>query len=530
MDKTQFIAGIFDKYPERILENRITIEGNVIGALWADPISLDEYELKASDFITKDGRFFFKIARMLRTQYKLNEFDEAAVITHLTEELREDLDDRGGYREIKNLVDITSTKNIMVYVDELNKSNLILKLYKSGFSLLTPIEDMNGKEVIAYDQIKKLDYQGALEWWEAILSTFANNSNANSSILEEKTQFTITDEMISEFEEGQMVGTSFGYIDDTDVNGNPIRVMPFLDAEVCSLRHGTTTALCGYSSVGKSMLLCGILLALVSHGEKVCIISNEMNSTPYMLNFLCFLAYRKFRYNKLTRSKLQTGEMSDEDKAVLKKTQKYFNDNFANDIMFYHISDADTSMLKRVLRRAHLMGGATVMMYDTMKAQLNDYNDDKPAYLSLIRDSREIDLAMKKFDMIGLISLQISSATKGRTWIDESCISQSKQLIEIMENCWMMRNLYGPQELTPGDKYYLNPFRRVKNKQTGQWEKEQFLTDPNSNYKLLYITKNRAGKNSENSSEILLLKADTHLAVFHEEAWAKGVRGYIGAN
>ena len=151
-----------------------------------------------------------------------------------------------------------------------------------------------------------------------------------------------------------------------------------------------------------------------------------MNSTPYMLNFICFLAYRKFRYSKLTRSKLQTGEMSDEDRAVLKKTQKYFNDNFAKDIMFYHISDADTSMLKRVLRRAHLMGGATVMMYDTMKAQLNDYNDDKPAYLSLIRDSREIDLAMKKFDMIGLISLQISSATKGRTWIDESCISQSK--------------------------------------------------------------------------------------------------------
>ena len=52
---------------------------------------------------------------------------------------------------------------------------------------------------------------------------------------------------------------------------------------------------------------------------------------------------------------------------------------------------------------------------------------------------------------------------------------RQKKLIEIMENCWMMRNLYGPQELTPGDKYYLNPFRRVKNKQTGQWEKEQFL-------------------------------------------------------
>ena len=161
MDKTQFISGILDKYPERILENRITIEGNVIGALWADPISIDEYDLKVSDFITKDGRFFFKVARMLRNQYKLNEFDEAAVITHLTDELREELDDRGGYREIKHLVDVTSTKNIMVYVDELNKSNLILKLFKSGFSLLTPIEEVDSLnevevEVLVFDSPAKV--------------------------------------------------------------------------------------------------------------------------------------------------------------------------------------------------------------------------------------------------------------------------------------------------------------------------------------------------------------------------------------
>ncbi len=341
MNKSQFIVGVFDQYPEKLLENRITIEGNVIGALWADPISIDEYNLSAKDFITKDGSFFFKVARMLRTQYKLNEFDEAAVLTHLTEELKDELDERGGYKEIKNLMDITSTKNIMVYVDELNKANLILKLYRSGFSLLNPIEDMNGKKVIAYEQMKKLDYQGALEWWEATLSTFANDASANSSILEEKTKFTITDDMISNLEEGQMVGTSFGYIDDTDINGNPIRVMPFLDAEVCSLRHGTTTALCGYSSVGKSMLLCGILLALVSHGERVCIISNEMNSTPYMLNFICFLAYRKFRYSKLTRSKLQSGEMTQEDKEVLKKT--IYIDGLDGEGVIYQIERGDTA-------------------------------------------------------------------------------------------------------------------------------------------------------------------------------------------
>ena len=50
MNKSQFIVGVFDPYPEKLLENRITIEGNVIGALWADPISIDEYNLSAKDF------------------------------------------------------------------------------------------------------------------------------------------------------------------------------------------------------------------------------------------------------------------------------------------------------------------------------------------------------------------------------------------------------------------------------------------------------------------------------------------------
>ena len=92
----------------------------------------------------------------------------------------------------------------------------------------------------------------------------------------------------------------------------------------------------------------------------------------------------------------------------------------------------------------------------------------------------------------------------------------------------MMRVLM-KQETIPGDKYYINPFRWVRNA-NGVWEKQPYTLDPNGNYRVLYITKNRAGKNSESTNECLLLKADTHIAVFHEEAWCTPVRGFIGAN
>ena len=36
MDKTHFISGVFDIYDERLLESRLTEEGNVCGALLKD--------------------------------------------------------------------------------------------------------------------------------------------------------------------------------------------------------------------------------------------------------------------------------------------------------------------------------------------------------------------------------------------------------------------------------------------------------------------------------------------------------------
>ena len=527
MDKNLFLPGVYDKYPEMLLKNRIQIEGNVIGVLWSDPLLVSDYNLKANEFITRDGRFFYSVAKILREEHHLNEFDEAAVVTHLKPDVLERLNERGGYASIRKIMDISNTKNAPSYIDTLNKSNLFLKLYASGFPVTSEVEDGKGNKVIPYEYCQKFDCQGVSDWFDALLVRLSKDEGHNSKVIEEKLDFTITDELLSDLEQGQLVGTGFGYIDDTNIEGKPIRVFPWLDSEVCSLRHKTTTALCGYSSTGKSMLLCEIVLALISKGEKVCIISNEMDSTPYYLNFISFLAYRKFRYTHLTRTRLQSGDLSDEDKDVLAKVKKYFNDNFAKYLVFYQITDSDIQLVKRKLKYAVLELGCSVFWYDTMKADISDYNKDQPNYLSLIRDSREIDAMAKKHDLIALVSLQISSATKGRAWIDEGTISQSKQIIEVMENCWMLRNCYGDPELRPDGKYFLNPFQRKK--KDGKWVKEPYMIDPNANYKVLFITKNRAGSNSESTGECLLLKADTHIATFHEEAWCTPSRAYIGA-
>ena len=56
MDKTQFISGVCDLYDERLLESRLTEEGNVCGSLLKDLTLYDDCGLTPKDFVTKSGR------------------------------------------------------------------------------------------------------------------------------------------------------------------------------------------------------------------------------------------------------------------------------------------------------------------------------------------------------------------------------------------------------------------------------------------------------------------------------------------
>ena len=42
---SDFVVGVEDKYPKALLENRLSIEGNVCGALFKDILLLDDASL-----------------------------------------------------------------------------------------------------------------------------------------------------------------------------------------------------------------------------------------------------------------------------------------------------------------------------------------------------------------------------------------------------------------------------------------------------------------------------------------------------
>ena len=66
VNKEAFIAGICDKIDERLLEDRVTVEGNAVSIFLQDLTNYNDINYKPEDFLTKDGRFLFCVGKSLR--------------------------------------------------------------------------------------------------------------------------------------------------------------------------------------------------------------------------------------------------------------------------------------------------------------------------------------------------------------------------------------------------------------------------------------------------------------------------------
>ena len=507
-----------EKYPEDLLKDRNTQEGNVISCLWQDPLLIDEVGLTANDFITKDGRFYFSVAQNLRNKgYTV--LDEVTVLSNSQETVIEGFNERGGYRTIQQLMDIVNIKNWERIIDNLNKSNIILNLHRNGFNLLKPITE-NGKEVIPLKLFQRMDSESVLDWYDNKIASFG--TNCSSKVLEEE-EIDITDEFINDLEEGLEAGVPFDFCG-KDVNLEEVRCLPFLSNQMSGLMDGTFSILGGYSSTGKTTMWVTILMALAHRDRKILIISNEQKVKVFKISFIVWVLYKYFRYYDVTKKKMTNGEFAEIHKQYIKKAQQYWRDNFKGKFKFIGIPDADMSLVKKKIRQNVLQDGYDVVLYDTFKMDFNDLNTDS-IWAGLLKNSREFDAIAKKYNIIMLASLQLTINTLGKLFLDASVLSGSKQIKEVVENLLLLRSVYSEEIDKANHKYYCRPFQLKKI--GDKWIEEEYEPDPTAVYKMLFVDKNRNGNNSTDTGVAYLLRFDGQHGIFKEVAQCRPKHGYI---
>lgn len=513
----EFITGVKEKYPAALLKGRIEAEGNVISCFFKDMLLLDDTTFEQKDFITADGLFYFSMLKNLRKKgfYSL---DEITILSNMNEDVIGRYEDCGGWEAIQHQIDIINVQNFDTYIDILYRENILLHMHDDGFNLLKEIM-VNDKLVVPLKLFRKMTAEEVTDWYDARINSYG--TGYSSKILEEE-EIDFDDEFIESCVEGEENGVPFdiaGY----DVNGEEINCFPFLSRQTMGLLEGTLTMMGGFSSAGKSTWWVTVLMALLNYDRKILIISNEETVKKYKIKFMIWLLGKRNRYFKLTKKKMTTGDIDKISREQLKDVQEFWRKNYKGRVKFITITDADMSIVKKKIRECALRQGYDTVLYDTFKIQEGDFSSARQD-LSLVRDSRELDKLGKKYNLIMLASVQLAEYMKGKLFLDASCLSNAKQIKEILENLFLMRTVYD-EELDEKSKYYCRPFRLKK--VGDKWIEEEYTPDRTAVWRMLFVEKTRNGSNSSDTGVCYLLKYDGDHSIFRETCQCRPKHGEI---
>lgn len=515
--KTDFLTGVTDKYPEQLLKGRLEIEGNVVSCFFKDMLLLDEVKLESKNFITQDGYFYFSLLKNLRKSgfYSL---DEVTILSNCKEDIIERYNACGGWDSIQHQIDIINEKNFDTYLDILYRENILLSMCDDGFNLLNHVI-VNDKKVIPIKLLRKMTAEEVCDWYAARIESY--DCGQSSSVLEEE-EIDFTDEFIEACSSGEENGVDFGTAGD-DINLKEINCFPFLSRQINGLLPGTLTMMGGFSSTGKSTWWITIIMALLYQEKKVLIISNEEDSKKFKLKFLVWILGKYCRYFKLTKKKLMSGNLTDEDREYIKIAQKYWRENYKGRVKFIEVNTSNISVYKKKIRENVLRYAYDVALVDTFKLSEDDFKGQRQD-LALVRDSRELDRLAKKYNIIMLASVQLLESMKGKLFLDSSVLTNSKQIKEVLENLFFMRNLYD-EELDPKSKYYCHPFRLKK--VNDKWIEEEYKPDSTAIWRVIFLEKCRSGANSSDNGICYLSKFSGDYAIFRETAQCRIKHGEI---
>lgn len=505
------------EYPKSILKGRKNIEGTVLGCLFQDLLLIKEYDIKDSHFLSTEGKFYFGIINNLLRKNIL-EITDTDIRLNSSDDVIEQYKNYGGMKQIEKLKRVSDLKNFESYIDELFKKNLYMELCDDGVDLEKEIEieTKTGTKLMKYiDIFELMTCEEVVKFMQNRLCGKTQGVISNGI---EESYGEIPEDFIDELYDGKTMGVFFDSVDD-------IKLLPYMSKEILGLKKKTLSMLASFVNVGKTTLLCNIILSLASKNQKVLVITNEMKIKDYWTNFLVYIGANMLENRGLTKRKVKSGNLTDEDKNTLIKARKLYNEKFADKLIICSILDSDMDLVEKLTRKYSLSKNIDVLVYDTFKQK---FQGSEVSYKDLIKDSRDADKLCKKYDLIGLCAIQLSQSYLGNLVLDLSMLAGAKQINEILENLIMMRSVY-KEELKKDSKYYIHPFIRFKNEK-GEWDIKEIDLDKNNTYRILFLTKTRDGETFEDSNTAVLCSYVGRTGTFKEICLCRPARGMINQN
>lgn len=453
----------------KINEDRERLEASFVFCLWKNPSLYDDYkDISDNTLITPDAKFYYLLGKALREQ-GLNTFDNLSVDTFLSTKpaIKKKYDDYGGWKEVEELKNLTQEENVISYFDQINKNNYLCNVcekYDKTFENVAALKKLSSDEVyMVFDTINTS-------------SSLVNNRETEISNL------VISDTDIESYNRGEAVGISYA------------KAFPLLNYTTLGLPRGDITLVTGHSGAGKTSFVFRMLLAITTNGEPTAVISNEMQITAYKHLLLSHVLTEELDYYKLTRKKLKQGHWADEELAKIKEAQKIVNEKYGDKMFFVKLFDNNSNIVLREMKRLNRKYGVKVFCWDTYKA--DDTMTDK-MWQELLMGSRRVFNLVAKENWSLVCTFQLALYTTNQRYLDAGCLSNSKQIKEVVSEHIMLRKLWWDEY--PGEKYDCKPYKLSNGQRTEiQLDKEKL-------YIVAFIDKTR----NDDNAKCILFKWDS---------------------
>ena len=501
----------------KMLEKRGALEGALLGALFNDILLVEEFKLKEDLFIKEESKIYFRILSTL-LEKKTFEVTDVDIRLHCSEELKQSYDDFGGFDTIKNLQCKVSEENFESYLDDIQKQNYIIKLAEEGLDLDQSIE-INVKSRIIRKTYFEIFKPMTCEECVAFMS------NRHGTLVEcvnktgvEEHSGHINMDFLDTLDSGNVMGTP---MDTVEIGDEVVRFMPYISRETLGFSPATLSMIASFVNCGKSTFATNLALSLVSKGENVLIICNELQIADFHTNFISYITVNILKNYSLHKKRLKMGNFNDSEKKIIQQAMEIYNREFADNIHLVMLPDANMSIVESTIRKYVFTKDITCFMYDTLKMDFQSGSEED--YKALIKDSRKLDKLTKMYNIIGIVTAQLSQSFYGELCLDLNMLAGAKQMNEVLDTLIMFRDVF-PMEMNPESKLYMYPFQRVRNPITDEWEEREITLDKSQTYRMFFVSKTRDGSTFRDTATALLTHFNARSCTFQELCYCKPKR------
>lgn len=460
------------KNETNLMKNRMPLEGNFVLSLYTNPLELfGDFPIDPDkDLMTADGKYYYNLGLNM-SKKGIKNFNEISIATFLEEfpELKAEYENRGGWKSIDEAISMLEPENTEAYYNALIKNNLLIKLKNKGFDIDNNINRLNqcntADEVIDY-----FDFQ---------LNSLALNLTHDLQLQ----TLNFTDKDILYKKTGQADGLQFG------------KYSRLLNLYSNGIPRKGLTMFASYTNGGKtSFVFENIVIPLAEQGIKTCIISNEQDAIIFKDLLYIHVLTSRLDYWKIDRRKLKSLDFTEEDEEYFNKADELIKKEYMEYILFQRVYDYGMKNIKRTIKKLSKQC-VELFVYDTFKV---DATNDT-VWQSFLNDSKELFQIASKENVAVITPVQLSLSTKGKTrWLNESVLSNSKQISEIYEEIFMFRDIWS-DEYTSCNKD-IKPKEIVTDKKgnyTNEKKPIELLWEEGRYYKIFFHVKSRNGSNGQ---------------------------------